>query len=53
MANLKFLKRVGYSDINTLQDDDSAIIIPGSQKKATQMVVIMLAIPTTSRDWIT
>ena len=24
MANLKFLKRVGYSDINTLQDDDSA-----------------------------
>jgi len=24
MAQLKFLKRVGYSDINTLQDDDSA-----------------------------
>ena len=24
MAKLKFLKRVGYSDINTLQDDDSA-----------------------------
>jgi hypothetical protein len=24
MANLKFLKRVGYSDINTLADDDSA-----------------------------
>jgi hypothetical protein len=24
MANLKFLKRVGYSDINTLQDDNSA-----------------------------
>lgn len=24
MANLKFLKRIGYSDINTLTDDDSA-----------------------------
>lgn len=24
MAQLKFLKRIGYSDINTLQDDDSA-----------------------------
>src|SRR5260370_5930490 len=24
MAQLQFLKRVGYSDINTLQDDDSA-----------------------------
>ena len=24
MAKLKFLKRIGYSDINTLQDDDSA-----------------------------
>ena len=24
MAKLKFLKRVGYTDINTLQDDDSA-----------------------------
>jgi hypothetical protein len=24
MADLKFLKRIGYSDINTLEDDDSA-----------------------------
>ncbi len=24
MANLKFLKRIGYSNINTLDDDDSA-----------------------------
>ena len=24
MADLKFLKRIGYSDINTLVDDDSA-----------------------------
>ena len=24
MANLKFLKRIGYSDINTLEDNDSA-----------------------------
>jgi hypothetical protein len=24
MANLKFLKRIGYSNINTLEDDDSA-----------------------------
>ncbi len=24
MANLKLLKRIGYSDINTLDDDDSA-----------------------------
>lgn len=26
MANLKFLKRVGYSDINTLQDDEACSI---------------------------
>src|SRR5438132_12324094 len=25
MATLKFLKRIGYSDINTLTDDDSAV----------------------------
>ena len=24
MANLKFLKRIGYSNINTLDDDNSA-----------------------------
>ena len=24
MAQIKFLKRIGYSDINTLQDDNSA-----------------------------
>ena len=24
MANIKFLKRIGYSNINTLDDDDSA-----------------------------
>ena len=29
MANLKFLKRIGYSDINTLEDDDSAFFYEG------------------------
>jgi Fungal chitosanase of glycosyl hydrolase group 75 len=29
MANLKFLKRIGYSDINTLEDDDSTFFYEG------------------------